>query len=561
MSNLRPNKELAELLKAISDGALSPEQHARLETILRDDAEARATYLRYVNTDAMLSWCYAPVPDMPSTAEDEDRALDTALQTALQVEGIVAGQVSSSPLDRDRLSSQPVWRRSLSLAAMLVVGLLVGATVGWTLHRSTPMQPVIAEANDEPILKQVDGESVATLVSVSKDIAWDEDHSMPREAGQALGKGWMRFNAGWVEMRFASGATVRVEGPAAFGVDSPMRGFLDYGRVSVHAPEEARDFMIGTGAMDVVDPGTRFTMTVDEHSGDAQVEVTEGLVDLHVGGQGTEHRIQPLLAGQSALVDATGEVIRIEGETIDPKFAASSSLVGHWTLDDLAADPQVADVSGRSLHGTLSGETDARSIPGKVGRAFDLSDRSSIDLSKHIPALTSTSTFTFAAWVCDADDMVFSMSDGTRYDRIQFELQGNRLLYGWQKGPQFDQIRARVPEWKRGEWYHIAVSVSGGAVTIYRDGRALNSPRSIGTSISTPTRVPIDIENPSHAFIGQLTANHANQRQFLGGKIDDVQFYSSALDERAIRFLYEHPGETYRADSSNSLPGGNQNDQ
>jgi hypothetical protein len=213
------------------------------------------------------------------------------------------------------------------------------------------------------------------------------------------------------------------------------------------------------------------------------------------------------------------------------------------------------------LHGTLSGETDARSIPGKVGRAFDLSDRSSIDLSKHIPALTSTSTFTFAAWVCDADDMVFSMSDGTRYDRIQFELQGNRLLYGWQKGPQFDQIRARVPEWKRGEWYHIAVSVSGGAVTIYRDGRALNSPRSIGTSISTPTRVPIDIENPSHAFIGQLTANHANQRQFLGGKIDDVQFYSSALDERAIRFLYEHPGETYRADSSNSLPGDNQNDQ
>ncbi len=66
MPDLNPDQCLAELLKAISDGALSAEQHARLEAILRDDKDARAAYVRYVNVDALLSWRYASVPEPPS---------------------------------------------------------------------------------------------------------------------------------------------------------------------------------------------------------------------------------------------------------------------------------------------------------------------------------------------------------------------------------------------------------------------------------------------------------------------------------------------------------------
>ena len=38
--------------------------------------------------------------------------------------------------------------------------------------------------------------------------------------------------------------------------------------------------------MEVVDLGTRFELSVDRDSNEAHVSVTEGLVDLHLGGEG-----------------------------------------------------------------------------------------------------------------------------------------------------------------------------------------------------------------------------------------------------------------------------------
>ncbi len=102
-----------------------------------------------------------------------------------------------------------------------------------------------------------------------------------------------------------------------------------------------------------------------------------------------------------------------------------------------------------------------------------------------------------------------------------------------------------MSEWERGRWYHVACSVSGGNVTIYRDGQALIKPRSYGEVIGTRARAPIDINRPTHAYLGFLVSNHAQQKQSLGGQLDDVQFYGRALDEQAIQFLYEHPGDTY----------------
>jgi hypothetical protein len=74
MDDIEPNDELADLLKAVSEGRLSPGQHDRLETILRADPEARTHYLRYVHTDTLLTWHYAPVPGLPSDPDAADEA-------------------------------------------------------------------------------------------------------------------------------------------------------------------------------------------------------------------------------------------------------------------------------------------------------------------------------------------------------------------------------------------------------------------------------------------------------------------------------------------------------
>lgn len=522
MADTEPNEELSGLLKAISEDRLTPEQHDRLEAILRDDPKARTIYLRYARADALLAWRYAPVPD--SLAD-----LDAGDEVPESIE-VLANRGGKT-------QTRSVWRRALNVAAILLLGLLLGLTLSWMLKRPTP---------DERRASAENTEVVAVLASVSKDVSWNKAHSMPRTPGSELGKGWIQIDAGTIELKFRSGATVQVQGPAAFGLDSPMRGFLEYGRVSVHAPETARDFVVGTAAMEVVDLGTQFTMSVDENSGASKVKVLEGLVDLHVRGEDAQHRIQPLPAGRSADVDASGQVIRIDGHALDPKYQLDSELVAHWPLDDVDAAGKVADTSGNGLHGKLHGNTDAITFPGKAGGAFNLTGGEYIDVSAHIAALAKCRAFTIAAWIRDAHNMVFSVSDGTQRDRVQFERDGNRLLYGWQKGGEFDHIAAGGAGWEQGRWYHVAVSVSGGFVTLYRDGRALDAPRSSGMKIGTPPRGLIDIVKPTHAYIGYLIANHADTPQSLAGKIDDVQIYGRALDERAIRYLYEHPGETYR---------------
>lgn len=535
MADYEPDEELAELLKAISDGTLSPKQHFRLESLLQSDPEARAIYLRYVNVDALLSWRYAPVPEPPTAFEN---SVD-AVESDEAGEGLEAfhpsGEMVSLRMPHETSRRKSNWLNAVVICASLL-GIVAGVPLGWILNQQTPDAETVVMSRRE---------FVATLVSVSEDTVWSDGHGSPRLPGEGLDKGWMRLEAGVVEMRFQSGAIVTLEGPTTFGVDSPLRGFLDHGTIGVYAPEEARDFVIGTASMEVVDLGTRFNMTIDQNSGEAEVEVIEGLVDLYLDGEGTSNRIQSLPAGRSAVVNAKGEVVRIEGEALDPQPQDTSALLAHWKLDDVSDDGHVADASGNELHGTLNGNTRAISRDGKVGRALDLGRQGCIDLSEHIPMLTDTAAFTLTAWVRDAGGIVFSVSDGTPHDRIQFELHGQRLLYGWQKGDRFDLIPARVSEWERGRWYHIAVSVSGGTVSLYRDGHSLITPRSHGTNLNTSARAPIDVDRPTHAYLGFLVANHNRKNQFLGGEIDDVQFYGRALDEQAIRYLVEHPGETF----------------
>jgi len=432
------------------------------------------------------------------------------------------------------------WLEHAGIAALLLLCLTL-ASLLWT-----GLEPDRAGGTAPSFASVRDAGAVASLVRADRDVVFAPDHDLPRTVGEALPKGWVRLQHGTIEVAFRSGASVHIIGPALFGIDSPMRAFLEYGRVKVHAPDEARDFVIGTPAMDVVDLGTRFEMAVDLDSSEVRVDVIEGLVDLHLGGGGVAQRIQPLPAGQSARVDASGRVLELVGSALDPTLRSASGLVAHWTLDRVGSDNRIEDSSGHGLHGAIHQRMAGSGLPGKTGEALELGLGDYIDLSGHVSTLTGSAAFTFTCWVRDAHDIVFSVSDGTPRDRVQFELHGDSLLYGWQQRGYFDQIQARVPGWEAGRWYHLAVSMSGRAVTIYRDGRALVT-RSTGTKLNTSSVALSDLNDPTHAYIGVLIANHANQKQFLLGKIDDVQFYNRALDEQAVRYLYEHPGTTWDA--------------
>ncbi|UUO06130.1 FecR domain-containing protein [Blastopirellula sp. J2-11] len=505
MSERQPSDELAQLLKRMEQAELSAAEKSQLNELLQSDAEALEQFVRYQAIDAHLAWRFTATPGMDDPlaaiafAENETRALDPK-------------SIRTHFLQRHG------WL--LAIAALLV-GLFIGFPLGLGVQNEPP-----------------EDVAIATLTSIGPGTKWSDPFGRALKIGAALEKGWINLDAGTIELTFSSGATVNIDGPASFAIDSPLRGFLNYGAVRVHAPESARDFAVGTASMEVVDLGTEFDLSVSEQSGAAEINVVDGLVDLYLSSAGRANRIQSLSAGESAAIDSSGEITSIQGGAADPR------LLAHWRLDENADDTIVADSSPHHFDGKLNMPTSRRSRAGKAGQALELGVDGFVDFSEHLSALTSTNAFTLTAWVRNANDIVFSVSDGTNRQRIQFELEENWLYYGWQQGDRFDRISASVPPWLPDRWRHVAVSVSGGSVTLYLDGRALIEPKRMGGVINTRAIAPIQLKNPTSAYLGRVPSNHVQEEQFLGGELDDVQLYGRALDEVAIHYLFEHPGET-----------------
>ncbi|WP_439631276.1 FecR domain-containing protein [Gemmata sp.] len=255
----RPSPELIDLVAAVADGLATPEDEARLAALLRADPAARAYYLDHTSLVAELQWEYAGVAaDLPAPAPP-----------------VV-------PVRR-----VPTARRVLVYAASLCAAALVGvfAASAWGPGRVTA-------ASEPPHAVLVRGEGVK----------WGGPG--PR-TGAAVPTGPVRLDAGVIDLKFASGAAVRVAGPAEFEVLSGRAIDLKSGRASVRCDEGATGFRLRTAEAEFVDLGTEFAVVVAD-DGSAEVRVAEGVV---VARSLASEVVVPLHAGEAARVEArTGEV-------------------------------------------------------------------------------------------------------------------------------------------------------------------------------------------------------------------------------------------------------------
>lgn len=474
-----------ERLLRYLDAALSEEDCQEVEAWLKEDARARALL--------------AEMAEQAVVVADLGRSEGAASKTN--------GSLKVTAFPNLRL---PLW---LGVAAVLVACFAVGALL----------------LSPEP------DSTIARLEFVSPDVEFSPNHQLERRAGRKLDKGWVHLERGELRIRFQSGATVELEGPAAFGIDTPMRSYLEYGHVSVFAPESARDFVVATESMEVVDLGTRFEVDVDPETRESNVSVSEGLVDLHLGSRGTERRIRPLEAGFSARVDLTGDIVEItkNKRRLKSETAVDPFLLEHWTFNQPLQKNSQLDL-----------------VPGVSGNALRFNGESQVDLSEHIAKLSRTESFSLSLWVRDPSApmaMLFSLSGESEQSRIQCHLAKKYVIYGWQNGLHYDSISGRIDGWENGRWYHVAVVFRDGVVRLYRDGLLIGS-GSVGGKIGTPVGNPSTVENATRAYLGRLHDGRQGEEaasQWFGGQIDDVQFYSGALDEDAIQFIYQYPGEPW----------------
>ena len=528
-----------ELIRDYLDGRIGPDGLERLNQLLETDADARAEFRAMATLEEGLR-DLSIASDVPYPTRPSNNA--------------VAGlfEPGTPPASQRPATVRPRQRAEhVGIVALLLV--CVGLVV-------------LLLDNAEP--KDQWGDVIARIEFLSDDIAFGADHQLPDTVGSTLGKGWVQIERGRIRCLFRSGATVEVEGPATLGIDTPMRAYLDYGKVIVNAPESGRDFVVATESMEVVDLGTRFEVSVDPQSLESNVSVIEGLVDLHLGSRGAERTIRPLEAGYAARVDASGRIVEIttgSGNSLE-NDTDGTRLLAHWTFDETGADGNVPDSSGSQIDGVFSRRTGLHPVPGRLethptlilgvsGNGVELDQDRFINLTEYVSTFGQLGDFTFAAWVRDPGwrlNVLFSLSGDSEEHRVQFHVTPRHIVYGWQDGLHYDSISGRVESWKAGHWYHVAVTVEGGVVRMYRDGELVAS-GSMGSKIGTPVSNPSLVKNASNAFLGRLEDGRQGERkahQWFEGQMDDAQLYSGSLSQPGVRFIFEHPGIPWSPDKT-----------
>lgn len=145
-------------------------------------------------------------------------------------------------------------------------------------------------------LKDAQPASVGRIVS-SELAGWQSDQ--PTIEGAEFGPGTYLLQRGVATLGFHSGAEMTLEGPAKIEVVSEMEVIFDYGNASFNVPERAIGFQIDTRYGQIVDHGTRFSLSLGEGEDEARLAVNEGEVAIHHSGGEVKH----LFTSEAALFD------------------------------------------------------------------------------------------------------------------------------------------------------------------------------------------------------------------------------------------------------------------
>jgi ferric-dicitrate binding protein FerR (iron transport regulator) len=143
------------------------------------------------------------------------------------------------------------------------------------------------------------------LIKDSYSATW-EGGDLTTEQGSRLRDGTLRLSEGLVTLQFDSGAEVTLEAPVSLKLIDSMKCELINGTAVTFVPESALGFRIITPEADVVDYGTRFSVTVFEETGETHTRVMEGKVQVEYSRTG---EVVELSAGERHTVKGNGFAI------------------------------------------------------------------------------------------------------------------------------------------------------------------------------------------------------------------------------------------------------------
>jgi hypothetical protein len=160
---------------------------------------------------------------------------------------------------------------------------------------------------------------VAQLVNLANVVWTNPRDAWQRDALIFLGDE-IEIKQGVVELEYASGAVVVLEGPAHFIIKNTNAGSLEIGKLLAEVSPSAVGFAIATPQAKVVDLGTKFGLVVDGE-GTTQAHVFTGEVEFTAHGSDVAGTPRTLLltAGEGVVANPQGNVQR-QPPAVAPQF-------------------------------------------------------------------------------------------------------------------------------------------------------------------------------------------------------------------------------------------------
>jgi len=242
-------EQLLKLIAEVLDGSVDNDSREALNTLLKNSPAARRFYREHMELHACLHLDYTgglPVDFMPVRLAQPEAASESTVSLFSKQRGVLAAV--------------------LAVAACITLV----ATFSWFQQ---PEQTSMTARSTEPTM-----ESFATIRQV-RAARWDSGN-LPTAEGARLGAGTMRLIEGLVTLDFDSGATVNLEAPSELTLVDAMNVHLVKGTVVADIPDSATGFQVTTPTANVVDFGTRFSVSVAALTGGTRTQVYEGLVEV-----------------------------------------------------------------------------------------------------------------------------------------------------------------------------------------------------------------------------------------------------------------------------------------
>lgn len=368
------NSEESALLWSYLEGRMDPQQVADLNDLLRRNPAARRLLL-------------------------QQTTMETQLREMALAESDATTPLFSPP--RRRINHTHL----MALAAILVLGAMLLVLSPFSQQKQS--EPL---AIDGPLSTPVVTADPVAILKAATQVQW-QSPTEAKATGTPLTPGWLKIDAGTLQIEFLSGARLLVTGPAALRLDGENAAFLESGTASAYVPEPAHGFLLESPKLLVKDLGTSFGLKVGQGQ-ETEVHCFDGSVELFTDA---ERRNAQLLLADEALQwrDTKFEKVPVRRAEFPSgkaaSLAASVEIEGRKQLWS-SYNRQLAAHPSTELLYTFDQENEwSRSVKNRAAKAKPLSNASLVG----------------AAWSSGRWMGKHGLEFRTRGDRLRFTLPGS----------------------------------------------------------------------------------------------------------------------------------------